>query len=184
MADRWYYAKEGQRLGPITFEQLKELANSGAIQPATLAWCEGMPEWTAAGKLKDLTFPVAPPASSPSAHDEYGVEAKPPELPPSRPAVTPEEARPAARSVPRPIGLAGFDYSALAKPMHAAQIACWGVCAIVMVFGLLIFLLVLPFATAQAAAAIFATIFISIYGLCRAVEKLARLVSNPPDNDD
>ncbi|WP_169802039.1 DUF4339 domain-containing protein [Neokomagataea thailandica] len=38
---KWYYAFEGQQVGPITTEQLKYLAGSGTITPQTLVWRQG-----------------------------------------------------------------------------------------------------------------------------------------------
>ncbi|GBR50626.1 hypothetical protein AA106555_0279 [Neokomagataea thailandica NBRC 106555] len=41
---KWYYAFEGQQVGPITTEQLKHLASLGTITPQTLVWREGFGE--------------------------------------------------------------------------------------------------------------------------------------------
>lgn len=41
---KWYYAFEGQQVGPITTEQLKYLASSGTITPETLVWRQGFGE--------------------------------------------------------------------------------------------------------------------------------------------
>ena len=41
MADRWFYTHGGSPEGPISHEQLKQLAATGALAPADLVWPEG-----------------------------------------------------------------------------------------------------------------------------------------------
>ena len=41
----WYYVEAGQQAGPVDDAQLEGLASSGKIQPDTLVWREGMPNW-------------------------------------------------------------------------------------------------------------------------------------------
>ena len=64
MSQQWYYVKEGQRLGPVASETLKEMAISGQLQPSDQIWREGMASWTSASKLKGL-FAEAPPTKPP-----------------------------------------------------------------------------------------------------------------------
>lgn len=54
MSQQWYYAKGGQRLGPVPAEQLKELAASGELLPADLIWRKGMPQWVQAATVQGL----------------------------------------------------------------------------------------------------------------------------------
>lgn len=54
----WYYAINGQKLGPVSESQLKELALGGKLANA-LVWKDGMPEWTPSNKIKGLVFPTA-----------------------------------------------------------------------------------------------------------------------------
>lgn len=49
----WYYALKGKKLGPISAEDLENLALSGDLQPETLVWSEGMAEW----QRHDAVFP-------------------------------------------------------------------------------------------------------------------------------
>ncbi len=68
MSQEWYYAKGDQKQGPITPEQLKALAKSGALKPTNLVWTEGMKDWTQAGSVKGL-FPGTqslPPTPGPT----------------------------------------------------------------------------------------------------------------------
>lgn len=66
---QWYYARQGQRSGPVSAEQFKELASSGQILPSDSVWKKGMEKWVPAGSLKGL-FPnsalsdVPPPPPS------------------------------------------------------------------------------------------------------------------------
>jgi hypothetical protein len=54
MSAQWYYTKNGQRIGPVTDAELKQLAASGTILPTDQIWKEGMATWTNAGNLKSL----------------------------------------------------------------------------------------------------------------------------------
>lgn len=68
MAQEWHYAKDGQRHGPITSRQLRELAASGELRPTDLVWTEGKDEWKPASKIKGLLpeepVPVPPPVAT------------------------------------------------------------------------------------------------------------------------
>jgi TM2 domain-containing membrane protein YozV len=54
MASEWYYSRHGERHGPISTGELKDLAAAGKLLPDDLVWKEGMENWTAAGKVKGL----------------------------------------------------------------------------------------------------------------------------------
>jgi hypothetical protein len=45
----WYYIADKRQLGPVTFEALEELADTGKLQAADLVWHEGMTTWERAG---------------------------------------------------------------------------------------------------------------------------------------
>ena len=66
----WYYAINGQKLGPVSDSQLKELALGGKLNNALL-WKDGMSEWVQSNKIKGLVFPnsEAPSPSLPSFPD-------------------------------------------------------------------------------------------------------------------
>lgn len=57
----WYYAQQGRQNGPVSFEQLGQLARGGQLSPADLIWREGMPNWTPASQTPGL-FNAAPEA--------------------------------------------------------------------------------------------------------------------------
>lgn len=56
MAQEWHYAKDGERHGPISAEELKQLATAGDLLPSDLVWTEGKDEWKPASVIKGL-FP-------------------------------------------------------------------------------------------------------------------------------
>jgi hypothetical protein len=60
----WHYARAGQSFGPVTEEQLHDLAKSGQLSPSDLVWTAGMAQWTEAGQVKGL-FPEAPVGAPP-----------------------------------------------------------------------------------------------------------------------
>ena len=56
----WYYSSNGERQGPVSFDELKALARQGSLDPVKdLAWTEGMQDWTASGQVAGL-FSDAP----------------------------------------------------------------------------------------------------------------------------
>lgn len=61
MAIEWYYTGDGERRGPVTSAELKQLAASGVITPDDLVWREGMKKWTPARKVQGLHSATLPP---------------------------------------------------------------------------------------------------------------------------
>ena len=60
----WYYARSGKQSGPVTFEQLVEIARSGGLDPLKdLVWNQTMKDWRPAGQVPDLFSPPASPAA-------------------------------------------------------------------------------------------------------------------------
>ena len=67
----WYYARGGQQAGPVSFDQLVDLAKSGGLDPVKdLVWNASMKDWTPAGQVNGLflatTTSVSTPAADPS----------------------------------------------------------------------------------------------------------------------
>src|SRR5436309_2222393 len=58
----WYYARNKQKLGPFFWEEFRNLAAAGELQPADMVWEQGAPRWQQASAVPNL-FP--PPPSSP-----------------------------------------------------------------------------------------------------------------------
>lgn len=62
MAEQWHYAKDDQRLGPVSGSELRAMAADGRLASDDLVWRGGMSTWTPAGRINGL-FPstAAPP---------------------------------------------------------------------------------------------------------------------------
>jgi len=63
----WWFAENGQQVGPMSAEQLSQAAVAGRVQPTTLVWSQGMPGWVTAQQAPGLTglFGAAPPPPMP-----------------------------------------------------------------------------------------------------------------------
>ncbi len=94
MSNLWHYEHDGQQLGPISPEALKQLARAGQITPTDLIWQDGTDRKVPASRAKGLfppatatpkPIPVATPISQSSASDDPpplpAVEDEPPPLP-------------------------------------------------------------------------------------------------------
>jgi hypothetical protein len=57
MAHKWYYATDGEELGPFTREEFQKHADTGKLTPTDLVWREGLSEWKLASSLKGLFEP-------------------------------------------------------------------------------------------------------------------------------
>ncbi|MEZ6142599.1 MAG: GYF domain-containing protein [Zavarzinella sp.] len=66
MSKNWHYAKGGEKHGPVTAAQLKELAKNGQLASDDLVWREDMKEWRKAGTVKGL-LPEQPQPSAASS---------------------------------------------------------------------------------------------------------------------
>lgn len=69
----WYYTKAGAKVGPVTEQQIIQLAVDGVIRRHTLIWKNGMQDWQALGisPLADLCdkSSVPPPLADVPAND-------------------------------------------------------------------------------------------------------------------
>lgn len=50
----WFLARDGQRYGPITNEDLRKLASTGHVKAEDLIWRQGFDEWVAASTIPGL----------------------------------------------------------------------------------------------------------------------------------
>jgi membrane protease subunit (stomatin/prohibitin family) len=64
---QWYLGVGGQQLGPYDVAGLQAEAAAGRLTAATLVWCAGLPQWTAAGQVGELAgvLPQLPPPLPP-----------------------------------------------------------------------------------------------------------------------
>ncbi len=74
---QYYYTDGKERFGPFSVEELK-VKN---IEPHTLVWKEGLPDWVAANTLSDLNvlFPIDPEESTTTqkTHPQHGLPVAP-----------------------------------------------------------------------------------------------------------
>ncbi len=74
MAEQWYYVQQGQRNGPVSEQEIRQLISSGQVQPNDLVWKQGMAQWTQASQV------FLPPSSDqnalPPVPSETGNKAK------------------------------------------------------------------------------------------------------------
>jgi membrane protease subunit (stomatin/prohibitin family) len=65
----WYLGVGGRQLGPYDQAGLQAEAAAGRLTPATLVWRAGLPQWTAAGQVAELStvFAHTPPPLPPQA---------------------------------------------------------------------------------------------------------------------
>jgi hypothetical protein len=54
MADQWFYAVNGQQLGPVSFTELQTYIANGQLRASDLVWTAGMAQWAAASKVQGL----------------------------------------------------------------------------------------------------------------------------------
>jgi len=61
---QWYYAKDGQPVGPLADNDFRALIFKGTITRQTLVWHEGLKDWTPYGRIP----PEAAPGGKPPLH--------------------------------------------------------------------------------------------------------------------
>lgn len=129
----WYYAKNGQQLGPVSKEELSGLFRSGTVIPTDLVWCESMAEWAPIGSLADFAAPPsleAPPAMSPAPSSYVAPAATAataaPALAPASASGQPEPPTYLWQSIVVmllcciPLGISALVFSTKVKPAYAA----------------------------------------------------------------
>jgi hypothetical protein len=104
MVAEWFYTEQGQRRGPVTWQQLQQLAAGGQLKPADLVWKNGMAQWSPASSQAGLfggaPAPAPPPAAPPAP------PAPKPQAPAapawSAPVSTPSQPAPTTAPIPPP----------------------------------------------------------------------------------
>jgi len=74
--DEWYYAEGEEQVGPVTRDELHEMAGSGELSPDTLIWRLGLEDWFEARELEGL-FPESRASLQVFHADETGAEEAP-----------------------------------------------------------------------------------------------------------
>lgn len=90
MDETWYFARNGQRMGPFSFEQLKQMASSGVLNMGDMMLRLGEQQWIPAKSVEGLFtvgpgIPVAVTAAK-ALTDRLGVPETTFQLPPQAPA--------------------------------------------------------------------------------------------------
>jgi TM2 domain-containing membrane protein YozV len=90
---QWYYTQQGQQVGPISFYQLQQMANTGTLQPSDYVWTEGQGDWKPASQIAGLfsgsssgSF-TPPPPGAPSPGSPMGPDIVMPTDPPRDPTL-------------------------------------------------------------------------------------------------
>lgn len=50
----WYYTTNNQQMGPISWDELRQLASTGLLHPSDMVWKEGMVDWVKADRTDGL----------------------------------------------------------------------------------------------------------------------------------
>lgn len=87
-SSEWYYVGHYGQLGPLTLDNIKELANDGVIDRDTFVWSPGMPDWTTAGNVPALHSLFARPQTPPPTPNVNPATFAP-HTPPAVPTMTP-----------------------------------------------------------------------------------------------
>lgn len=90
MSQEWYVYQGEQQKGPYAWEELWELARSGALKPEDLVWVEGMDDWAPARQIAGLAG-IPASATVPPPPPPIGAEAS---RPPSSSLAAPSQAGP------------------------------------------------------------------------------------------
>ncbi len=64
MSAEWHYSIDGEKIGPVSNQDLRELYTDGILQPTDLVWTEGMPDWKPAAQVPGLFSSQPPPLRS------------------------------------------------------------------------------------------------------------------------
>lgn len=77
----WYYVGHYGQLGPLTLEQMSELARDGVIDRETYVWKDGMSDWVRAATVSDLSRHFLPIDAVPPAFGAPRAAGMPPPHP-------------------------------------------------------------------------------------------------------
>ena len=74
-AGNWYYAENGKQIGPVTFQDLKDLALGGKVNSETTVW-DGEGDWKPANKtalfeLFSKPTDIPPPLTGSNVDNTY-----------------------------------------------------------------------------------------------------------------
>lgn len=64
MTADWYYSSNGQRTGPVSEAEIRNLATTGKLSASDLVWHTGQPNWIPASSVPDLFSRRPPPPAT------------------------------------------------------------------------------------------------------------------------
>lgn len=67
----WYYARHGQRYGPVEESELQRLAGTGQFGYSDLVWRPGLPDWRPASEIPELAYLFRPAATPAPVYPPY-----------------------------------------------------------------------------------------------------------------
>jgi len=65
MPSQWFYVRDKKRIGPVSWEQLQQLARGGQLAPTDMVLQEGSPRWQTVAELSGLLPPPPAKAAAP-----------------------------------------------------------------------------------------------------------------------
>jgi hypothetical protein len=60
--EEWYYTTNNQQMGPVSWDELRQLASTGLLKPSDLVWKDGIGDWVKAERREGL-FTTRPRAA-------------------------------------------------------------------------------------------------------------------------
>jgi uncharacterized protein DUF4339 len=147
MEETWYFSRDGQRMGPFSFEQLKQMASSGVLNSGDMMLRLGEQQWVPANNVEGLfaagsEIKIAAITSNPQA-DRSSLPERMPLAPPPFPAA-------GLSATPHPRGLAEPSAATETLPPVPGLARAAGI--LWCVFGLLTLVLILAMSEPLSAA--------------------------------
>ena len=62
----WFYAKDGERVGPLSESSLEQRLATGEVTPETLVWCRGMEDWAPLATIRSKPLEGPPRYDAPA----------------------------------------------------------------------------------------------------------------------
>lgn len=66
----WYYTTNNQQMGPVSWDELRQLASTGLLHPTDMVWKEGMADWVKATRTDGLFSERAAPRRAEVEEDQ------------------------------------------------------------------------------------------------------------------
>lgn len=70
---KWHYVKNGEAAGPVMGDEIRRMAATGTLTPATKIWTPGLAQWIDAGTFPELFAPAEPAPPPLPNHGQGGI---------------------------------------------------------------------------------------------------------------